>query len=472
MQQHPDGAQRHTEDLRRVRRTASPAARVNRRSIRAIRALQARFQGRAAISARSLSATLAAAFRPFTTAERALPVAVAAIVAVASLLALLPNTPQGFVGGTQGSGTSLRIAIGGGAGRMDPTDGTGYGTDVGPVDGTGYGPVDGTDPAAPDLGGGVDQAGVSFQPVTIPSDVTTPAGAAVSTAEPAPLLEDGTLLTGYAPATVVQDGSALIKTYRVRSGDTLVTIAHKFGVSMMTLWWANKLKAKDDLHIGQRLRIPSVNGVVVTVTAADTLESLAAKYDVTAAKIVDLNQLDDPTLVVGQVLVMPGATGAAIATPKPAPRSASRPVSKPHVSSGRGSGGGGPTHYSGGSFRWPVVGGNNYISQYFHYGHWAIDIAADYGATVVAAGSGRVIFAGWKSNGGGWQVWISHGSGLYTTYNHMSAITVGGGQGVGRGQQVGRIGQSGHATGPHLHFEVWRGMIWNGGQRVNPLGFL
>ena len=78
-----------------------------------MRALQAWFQGRAAISARSLSATLAAALRPFTTAERALPLAVAAIVAVASLLALLPNTPQGTVGGTQGSGTSLRIAVGG-----------------------------------------------------------------------------------------------------------------------------------------------------------------------------------------------------------------------------------------------------------------------------------------------------------------------------------------------------------------------
>ena len=113
---------------------------------------------------------------------------------------------------------------------------------------------------------------------------------------------------------------------------------------MMTLWWANKLKAKDDLHIGQRLRIPSVDGVVVTVTATDTLESLAAKYDVTEAKIVELNQLDDPTLVVGQVLVMPDARGAAIATPKPAPKSASKPSSRPHVTTSGRSGGGRRTH--------------------------------------------------------------------------------------------------------------------------------
>ncbi len=455
MQQHPDGAQRSEVHLRRVRRTTSQAARVNHRSIRAARVLQGWFRGRPAISARSLSAALAAAIRPFATAERALPLAVAAIVAVASLLAVLPNTPQGAVGGTQGSGTSLRIAIGGGAGPVAP--------------------VEGTDPA-PDLSGGLGSAGVSFQPVTIPRDIKTEAGAAVSTAEPAPLLADGTLLTGYAPTTDVQDGSDLIKIYRVKAGDTLVGIAHQYGVSMMTLWWANKLKAKDELHVGQQLRIPSVNGLVVTVAATDTLESLAAKYHVTEARIIELNQLDDPTLVVGQVIILPGAKGAAIPTPKPTPKPVAKPAAKPraatsgHSSSG-GSSGGVSAHYSGGTFRWPVVGGGNYISQYFHGGHYGLDIAADYGSRVVAAAGGKVIFAGWKSNGGGWQVWISHGGGLYTTYNHMSGLNVGNGQSVGRGQQVGRIGATGNATGPHLHFEVWHGTIWSGGTRVNPLTY-
>jgi murein DD-endopeptidase MepM/ murein hydrolase activator NlpD len=168
------------------------------------------------------------------------------------------------------------------------------------------------------------------------------------------------------------------------------------------------------------------------------------------------------------VLVIPGAAGRSIATPKPQP--------------GKGSGGsnGGssghaaqnPSTYHGGRFLWPVVGGGNYISQYFHYGHYGLDIAADYGSEVRAAGSGSVIFAGWKGNGGGYQVWIAHGSNLYTTYNHMSAISVGYGQSVSAGQQVGRVGQSGNATGPHLHFEVWRGEIWAGGTRLNPLGFL
>jgi murein DD-endopeptidase MepM/ murein hydrolase activator NlpD len=102
----------------------------------------------------------------------------------------------------------------------------------------------------------------------------------------------------------------------------------------------------------------------------------------------------------------------------------------------------------------------------------AVDIAGDYGSPIVAAAGGRVVFAGWKSNGGGWQVWISHGSGMYTTYNHMSGVAVGTGQSVGRGQRVGRLGASGWATGPHLHFEVWRsGMPWSGGYQTNPMRY-
>ncbi len=290
-----------------------------------------------------------------------------------------------------------------------------------------------------------------------------------------PFLEDGTLLKPIAVDTNIEDGSGLLRTYKVRSGDTLVRIASKFDVSMMTVWWANDLKNKNDLHIGQVLTIPPVTGLVVTVTPNDTLDAYAAKYSVDKQDILTTNGLEDPNLVVGQVIVIPGAAGKGIKIPKPPVKTTITHTIK-HQSGGGGGGGGGsvrpPTTYSGGHFLWPVVGGGNYISQYFHYGHWALDIAADYGSEVRAGGDGTVIFAGWKSNGGGYQVWIAHGSNLYTTYNHMSAITVGRGQHVGRGQQVGRIGQSGNATGPHLHFEVWVGPVWDGGTRVNPLGYL
>ena len=131
-----------------------------------------------------------------------------------------------------------------------------------------------------------------------------------------------------------------------------------------------------------------------------------------------------------------------------------------------------PATYPGGKFHWPVVGGDNYVSQYFHYGHWAIDIAADYGAKVVAAAAGKVIFAGWKTTAAATRSGSPTAPELYTTYNHMSSITVSNAASVGRGPQVGRVGMTGNATGPHLHFEVWRGPVWDGGTRVNPLHYL
>ncbi|HEY0444697.1 MAG TPA: M23 family metallopeptidase, partial [Candidatus Limnocylindrales bacterium] len=284
-----------------------------------------------------------------------------------------------------------------------------------------------------------------------------------------PYTLDGTLLKPIAVDTSVADGRALLKSYQVKAGDTLTGIANRFGVSMMTIWWANNLKSKTDFKVGQTLTIPPVDGIVYTAAEGDTLESVGKTYDVDPDTIYKMNGLEDRLLVVGQTLVLPGAVGTAVA-PKPP---VTRPHTKPPVVVPPSTGGGGtvhePSQYTGGPMLWPVIGGGNYISQYFHNGHYAIDIAADYGSKVVAAASGTVTFAGWKDNGGGWQVWISHGSNLYTTYNHMSALTVGRGQTVARGQQVGRIGATGNATGPHLHFEVWRGQIWSGGTRVNPL---
>jgi len=455
LQKSTDGVGRRHSRPRPARRV-SLATRLNRRTAAFFEALGSRFASRTPARTGSLGVSLASVVRPFATAERALPIAVAAIVAIASLLALLPSTPAGAAGAAQGTSSSPRLAINGGVRYIDASD----------------------DPGAAAILDAQKAAQV-FQPVTLPSDTTTRTATETPSASTGTVTEDGTLITGYAPETTVEDGSSLIQIYRVKKGDTLSTIATHFHVSMMTLWWANKsaMKSKTDLHIGQLIKVPPANGLVVTVGATDTLDLLAAKYDVDPQGILDINQLTDPTLVVGQVLVIPGARGAPIPTPKPAVHkttSSSSGSSKPTTrrSSGGSSSSGVGGKYTGGRLSWPVIGGGNYISQYYHYGHWAIDIAAQYGSTVVAAAGGKVIFAGWKNNGGGWQVWISHGSNLYTTYNHMSAITVGSGESVSRGQQVGRIGQSGDATGPHLHFEVWVGMVWNGGQRMNPLNYL
>ena len=391
----------------------------------------------------------------------AVPLAVLLIVVAASVLSWMPGASSGGpVGGPQGDAPGARTALAGVFGSAQGgTDGTG------PTDAAA---IDGPAPAAPATDDRL--ASNRFQPhaldspdrstVTIPSAISRP------------FLSDGTLVKPIAVDTSIADGSGLLTTYKVRPGESLTGIANRFGVSMLTVMWANNLKTAAAIHTGQVLTIPPVNGVVLSVHEGDTLASIASAYSIPDDKIYQMNDLEDTALVVGQTLILPGAVEASPVAPqvigKPTPR-ISKPISSA-VSSGpvvRP-----PAHYSGGKFAWPVVGGNNFISQYFHAGHYAIDIAADYGTKVVAAGDGIVTFAGWKNNGGGYQVWIAHGDNLYTTYNHMSAITVGTGQTVTRGQQVGRVGQSGNATGPHCHFEVWRGPVWDGGTRVNPLLYL
>ena len=126
------------------------------------------------------------------------------------------------------------------------------------------------------------------------------------------------------------------------------------------------------------------------------------------------------------------------------------------------------------SAAWPVATRSSYVSQYSHRGHVAIDIAAHSWTRIVPIRSGKVVFAGWKSNCGGYQVWVSHGDGLYSAYYHMSRENSYRGEWVSGGSEtIGWVGSTGCATGPHLHIEVWRGYPWRSGSyRVNPWGFI
>lgn len=123
---------------------------------------------------------------------------------------------------------------------------------------------------------------------------------------------------------------------------------------------------------------------------------------------------------------------------------------------------------------WPVATRSSYVSQYYHSYHRADDIAASGGTRIVPIRSGKVVFAGWKSNCGGYQVWVSHGNGLYTAYYHMSKEVSYTGKSVTAGSTtLGYVGKTGCATGNHVHVEVWKGYPWRSGSyRVNPWNYI
>lgn len=97
--------------------------------------------------------------------------------------------------------------------------------------------------------------------------------------------------------------------------------------------------------------------------------------------------------------------------------------------------------------------------------HGGTDIAAATGTSVKAVAAGTVAVT-WNSLAGN-KILVTHAGGIVTTYHHLSAVSVKSGQKVKAGQVIGRVGMTGSATGPHLHFEVHRN-----GTRVDPQPFM
>jgi peptidoglycan hydrolase-like protein with peptidoglycan-binding domain len=86
--------------------------------------------------------------------------------------------------------------------------------------------------------------------------------------------------------------------------------------------------------------------------------------------------------------------------------------------------------------------------------HAGIDLPAPRGTAVDAAGPGRVVWAAWRDGGWGLMVTVAHTNGVRSIYAHLSRVDVCVGDRVDTGSQIGLVGATGHATGPHLHFEL------------------
>lgn len=98
--------------------------------------------------------------------------------------------------------------------------------------------------------------------------------------------------------------------------------------------------------------------------------------------------------------------------------------------------------------------------------HNGVDIGASYGTSIYAADGGTVVSSTYSSSYGNY-VMISHGSGRYTLYAHMSSRLVSDGDSVSQGQVIGKVGSTGYSFGAHLHFETIQD-----GAYVNPLNYL
>lgn len=233
--------------------------------------------------------------------------------------------------------------------------------------------------------------------------------------------------------------------YRVVEGDTVSSIAIKFGVSIDSIIWENNLKSVSAIKPRQILRILPMSGIRHKVVRGETIYSIAKYYSVDAQNIIDypFNTFsNDETFAIqaGQELMVPDAV-----KPREIIIDTNRYTAKTVAPI--------PGVVGEGNFMWPTSG---HISQRYYWYHRAVDIASRDAPNIVAAQGGSVVAAGWNGGGYGNYVVIDHGNGYQTLYAHMlnNSIVVKAGERVRQGQKIGVLGSTGRSTGPHLHFEI------------------
>ncbi len=228
--------------------------------------------------------------------------------------------------------------------------------------------------------------------------------------------------------------------YVVREGDVLSQIATMFGVSANTIIWANNLSSSKDIHLGQTLLILPISGIRHTVVAGDTPASLAKKYSGNEKEIIAYNNLTNGTLAVGSIITIPGGEKPVEKKTITKKKTGAQYASLPTVS----------------GFMNPLPGGIKTQGAHGYNGS-AIDIGAPVGTPIIASAGGTVILSradgGWNGGYGNYTV-IDHANGTQTLYAHMSKNITTQGQAVKQGEVIGYVGNTGHSTGPHLHFEV------------------
>lgn len=207
------------------------------------------------------------------------------------------------------------------------------------------------------------------------------------------------------------------------------------------------------------------------VNRGDTLSSLSVRYGIPVSRIVDANDLDDPDrLEVGQILRFPEgrantvSRAVAAARPNPLPPPSEKEVRRIRLTTG--------SQYVG-KLLWPVEGGEmgsdfGWRALSFHEG---IDIRAEEGTPIRAAHDGVVAYSGRGLSGYG-NLIVLRGDGIVTVYGHNRTNDVEPGDIVQRGDEIGEVGMTGRASGPHLHFEVRVRTETGAKAAVNPMVFL
>ena len=228
-----------------------------------------------------------------------------------------------------------------------------------------------------------------------------------------------------------------IKQYRVRRGDTMSGIAHRFGLSLDTVASLNRTAGMGvhRLDIGEMIRVPNQDGIYLTVS---DLDEVCRERGVLPDAVLRTNDITREELTPAMELFFPGVQHSGRELSLAIGTAFGRPARTGWVSSRFG------------PRKDPFTGAWRQ--------HRGVDIAAPHGTRVYSVQDGRVAAVG--SNGVlGKYIIVAHFAGYSSLYAHLSRIYVARGEGVSGGEAIGAIGSTGRSTGPHLHFELRRGQL-------------
>ena len=263
-------------------------------------------------------------------------------------------------------------------------------------------------------------------------------------------------------------------TYTVVSGDTYSEIAQDNEMTLDELMELNPQASLKSLFVGDVLTVKRFIPYLPIIT----VESVS--YDASLESPVEY--LDDDTMYEGNFKVITqGTNGMARVNANVTYLNgyetertivSSETLTEPTVTYMARGTAPRPKTASNGYYIWPCQG---WISSRFGWRnifggssfHGGLDIANNYGTTIVAADGGLVTYSGWNNGGYGYLVVITHDDGSQTYYGHNSSLLVNKGERVWQGQAIAKMGSTGRSTGNHCHFE-----IRINGERVNPENYL
>lgn len=287
------------------------------------------------------------------------------------------------------------------------------------------------------------------------------------------LLQQGTSISSV--LAVSPTTNFKIVEYRVADGDSLQSIADKYGVSKETIKWSNMDKYgdyvrynEDKIFPGEVVRIPEVTGVLHDVKDGDTLQSIIDKTSGDRFTVIEVNRLDGPDYNISGRNVVLVPEGRLNPPPRPTFEQNYIISTRPRPQAGDCGVNG---EINGVSLSTPLCHpacvGYNISQEYLHgvYGYEGLDLAKSGGCPISSICDGVVTTARWNGyDNGGYVTTIDCGKGVTTTYFHGDGnFWVSSGEAVSRGQPVMYMGCSGWCTGTHLHW-----ILRDSGQIVHP----